>query len=58
MLVSSVSLNFKVLDFTVKSTFQVGVRRLTRSEECEDSETKTDQSLQYWREMNCSEQFG
>ena len=37
---------------------KVGVRRLTRTEDCDEGETQTNQSLQYWSEMNCSEQFG
>ncbi|KAL5266183.1 hypothetical protein ACHWQZ_G003559 [Mnemiopsis leidyi] len=39
------------------SGIKVGVRRLTRTEDCDEGETQTNQSLQYWREMNCSEQF-
>ena len=37
---------------------KVGVRRLAKADDCEDNDTQTNQSLQYWREMNCSEQFG
>ena len=38
--------------------FQVGIRNLKNSDDCLELSTQTNQSLQYWRELNCSEQFG